>query len=269
MTDGILAALLSVTGFCVGSFLNVVVHRLPIMLTSGSVTEGKAQRFNLFTPRSACPGQGRTIVARENIPLLSYIALGGRCSACNWRIPVHYPAVELLAGVLPPLFVIALPSQQQAIAATFFAWSAICLAVIDIRHKLLPDALTIPLIWAGLLLSLGSIFTTPEQAIAGAVGGYVAFWTIDQAGRLLWRRVVIGHGDFKLFAAIGSWLGWPSLPYVLLVASCIGAVVGLALIAIGWHERSKPLPFGPFLVVGALLTMLTGQASARWIGLPL
>jgi leader peptidase (prepilin peptidase)/N-methyltransferase len=264
--DGVLAALLAVLGLCVGSFLNVVIHRLPVIIDARRrAAEETATAYNLMGPPSACPACGHKLRLHEMVPVLSYVWLHGRCSACGWSISCRYLVVEMLGGVLPVLLVMSLESQLQAIAAIVFVWFAIGILFIDIEHHLVPDSLTLPLLWIGLLLSLGRVFVAPEGAILGAVAGYVAFWLIDRLGQLVWRRTVIGQGDFKLFSAIGAWLGWSSLPHVLLLASSLGAVIGVALIAGGWHERSKPLPFGPFLLVSATIVLMWGDLVSKWL----
>jgi leader peptidase (prepilin peptidase)/N-methyltransferase len=275
-------------GLCVGSFLNVVVHRLPKMmerdwhaqcvayiaeseeaagrLVAGNAATLPAERYNLVAPRSACPGCGHRITALENIPVLSWIALRGKCSACGMSISLRYPVVELSAGVLAALSAIHFGPGVAAIGAMLFAWSLLALALIDLDTQLLPDDITLPLLWAGLLANLWGVFTPLTSAVIGATAGYLSLWTVFWAFKLATGKEGMGYGDFKLFAAIGAWLGWKVLPIVILASSVVGAVVGLSMMISRKHGRDVPIPFGPYLAAAGLIGMYWGDdLMRRWM----
>lgn len=260
MPDGFLLGMLSVMGLLIGSFLNVVIHRLPIMIERDET----AERYDLVQPPSTCPGCGHRIRPHENVPLLSWLWLRGRCAACGRAISVRYPLVEALGAVVPLVLAPRFGLTPELLAATVFAWAALCIVFIDLEHLLIPDAITQPLLWLGLLLSLRPTFANPRDAILGAVAGYGAFWLVDRVGRWTLGRTVIGQGDLKLFAATGAWLGWQFLPLVLIIASSAGSAVGLALIALGRHGLGRAIPFGPFLILGALVALGWGEPILAW-----
>ncbi|MCC7082040.1 MAG: prepilin peptidase [Burkholderiales bacterium] len=272
-------ALCALLGLIVGSFLNVVIHRLPKMLErqwQGECDELRgdkptaAPRYNLIAPASACPGCNHRIRALENVPLVSYIALRGKCSACGMRIPLRYPAVELLSGMLSAYVGWHFGPGWTAAAALVFAWSMIVLACIDLDTFFLPDNITLPLVWGGLLAHLLNLF--PEislaDAVIGAIAGYCALWSVFWLFKLATGKEGMGYGDFKLLAAIGAWLGWKALPLVILLSSLVGATVGIALVVLRRQGRDMPIPFGPYLVVAGLIALFWGRAiTARYLDL--
>ena len=294
-------------GLCIGSFLNVAIHRLPRMMerdwraqcaelarSTGEPHGGSpvppppgneaaverrggsavapqpakaAQgRYNLLVPRSACPSCGHQIKALENIPLVSWIALRGKCSACGAKITARYPVVELLAGAIAAYAAWRYGMSLAALGAMGFGWSLLALTVIDLDTQLLPDDITLPLLWAGLLLNLGGTFAPLASAVIGAIAGYVALWSVYWAFKLATGKEGMGYGDFKLLAAIGAWLGWQKLPMVILCSSVVGAAVGIGLMIVARHGREKPIPFGPYLAAAGLIAMLWGDTIARrWL----
>jgi leader peptidase (prepilin peptidase)/N-methyltransferase len=278
-----------VFGLCIGSFLNVVIHRLPRMMerdwreqcaelaSSAGEPQGgslvplppnKEQqgRYNLFVPRSACPSCGRQIRALENVPVLSWIALRGKCAGCGARISLRYPAVEIAAGALAAYAAWRYGASLAALGAMAFGWSLLTLTVIDLDTQLLPDDITLPLLWAGLLLNLGGSFAPLASAVIGAIAGYLVLWSIYWAFRFATGKEGMGYGDFKLLAAIGAWLGWQKLPMVILFSSVVGALVGIGLMVFARHGREKPIPFGPYLAAAGLIAMLWGEPIARrWL----
>lgn len=266
----------SVIGLIAGSFLNVVIHRLPRMLEcewreqcaqlhgeipASPLPEGPV--YNLITPRSSCPHCGYGISALENIPLISYMALRGRCSHCHAFISMRYPIVEGLTGFLSGFIAWHFGYGAAAFTALIFAWAMVALTCIDLDTQLLPDDITIPLIWGGLLVNLYGVFTDIHSAVLGAVAGYMALWCVYWGYRLVTHREGMGYGDFKLLAAIGSWLGWQMLPLVILFSSIVGAVVGIGQMLIGKRGRHVPIPFGPYLAGGGLLAMFWGSEINR------
>ena len=266
------AALLGVLGLLVGSFLNVVIHRLPRMLErqwaaecaelQGQAPASDAPRYNLVVPRSACPHCGHAIRWYENVPVLSYLALRGRCSQCAAPIGWRYPGVELLTGGL-----FAWAGLQWGLTTTAALWSGfaaavVALACIDWDTTLLPDDITLPLLWAGLVASaLGWLPTALPDALWGAVAGYLSLWLVYWAFKLVTGKEGMGHGDFKLFAALGAWFGWQALVPIILMASVIGAVIGIAIKLRGGLREGGYVPFGPFLALGGLTAMVFGPSA--------
>jgi len=273
-----------VLGLAVGSFLNVVIYRLPIMLdrqwreqcAEYAATPPPAPQapFNLIVPRSACPACQAPITALQNIPLLSWLALRGRCARCGARIPVRYPLVELLTGVLSAWVAVRFGFGWPVLAALTLTWLLIALAFIDIDHQLLPDSLTLPLLWLGLTLSLwgpqaeAAIPVDLRASVIGAIAGYVSLWSVYHLFRLLTGKEGMGYGDFKLFAALGAWLGWQMLLPVILIAAVVGAVVGLVLLAVRRQSRATPIAFGPFLAAAGWVVLMFGhEIVGRYLGL--
>jgi leader peptidase (prepilin peptidase)/N-methyltransferase len=259
-------------GLVVGSFLNVVIHRLPRMLEQGWRAEcaelsgnplPAGETYNLVLPRSRCPHCGHPIRAVENVPVLSYVALRGRCSACKAPISLRYPAVEALAGALAGYIAWRFGASAAAAGAMLFAWTMIALAFIDLDTFYLPDNLTLPLLWTGLVFNIGATFTDLTSAVIGAAGGYLVLWAVFWAYKLATGKEGMGFGDFKLLAAIGAWLGWKMLPLVILLSSFVGAVIGIALIVLARRGRNVPIPFGPYLALAGLIALFYGEQLNR------
>lgn len=270
-------ALAAVVGLVVGSFLNVVIHRLPKMMEHGWMAEcaelrgeapPPAEKLTLATPRSRCPQCGHAISALENIPVLSFLFLRGRCRACQAPISLRYPLVEALSGVLSGYAIWRFGISWAGIGALFFVWCMIALTFIDFDTQLLPDSITLPLLWAGLLLNLNGTFTDLRSAVIGAAAGYLSLWSVYWAFKLATGKEGMGYGDFKLLAAIGAWLGWKMLPLAILASSMVGAVVGIALIVLARHGRNIPIPFGPYLAAAALIALFWGKPlTEHYLGL--
>jgi leader peptidase (prepilin peptidase)/N-methyltransferase len=267
------AGIVFVFSLAIGSFLNVVIHRLPKMLERQWQTECAELKgetataepaYNLVVPRSACPACGHRITALENLPLVSWLVLRGRCSACSARISARYPVVELATALLSAYIAWRFGFTAKAGAALVFAWALIALAFIDLDTFFLPDDITLPLAWAGLLANLFGLFTDLPSAVIGAVAGYLTLWTVYWLFKWATGKEGMGYGDFKLLAAIGAWLGWQALPVVVLLSSFVGAVIGIALLAATRRDRNVPLPFGPYLVVAALIALFWGDAITRY-----
>ena len=254
-------------GMTVGSFLNVLIHRLPLMMQAeweaqcaelkGEVMADKP-RYNLWMPRSACPKCQHQITAMENIPVLSWLMLGRKCSACKAPISARYPIIELLTAALSAAVAWKFGWSLQTLGGLLFVWALIALAFIDFDTTLLPDSLTLPLIWLGLLFNLGGHFATLSDAVVGAVAGYLILWSIYWLFKLVTGKEGMGFGDFKLLAAIGAWLGWELLPVTILLSSVVGAGVGIAMIVLVKHDRRLPIPFGPYLAGGGLVALFFG-----------
>ena len=259
----------SVIGLLTGSFLNVVIHRLPKMMERewqqqcdelrGETLPVASSTFNLAVPRSACPGCGHAITPLENIPVFSYLFLKGRCSQCHSAISLRYPAIELLTGILSGFTAYHFGYGLPTLAALIFCWALIALAFIDLDTQLLPDSITLPLLWIGLLVNLGQGFTDIHSAVAGAIGGYLILWSVYWCFKLTTGKEGMGYGDFKLLAAMGAWLGWKMLPMIILLSSIAGAVIGTLLIVIAGHKRSVPIPFGPYLACVGLIALFWGS----------
>ncbi len=270
-----------VFAFClaIGSFLNVVIYRLPIMMerdwreqcaemaATPPEHEIPQGRFDLVVPRSRCPSCGALIKAWQNIPVVSYLLLGGRCANCKESISARYPVVELTTAVLAAACAWRFGVGWEAIMAIVMTVALVPVAMIDADTQLIPDAIVLPLLWIGLGMSLfhpvpgaDTLFIAPQEAIVGAMAGYLSLWTVFQLFKLLTGKEGMGYGDFKLLAALGAWLGWQSLPLIVLMSAVVGAVVGIALMAIRNHERSVPIPFGPYLAAAGWITMLWGDA---------
>jgi leader peptidase (prepilin peptidase)/N-methyltransferase len=264
-------------GLIVGSFLNVVILRLPKRMQAelgeacadlrGEETEPLPSRWfgldYLITPASSCPHCGHGIRAWENIPLLSYLLLRGRCSNCKATIGIRYPVVELLTGLLSLFVVLHFGATPTAVVALILVWTLIALTVIDLDEQLLPDQLTLPLLWLGLLVNIGGMFTDLKSAVIGAAAGYLSLWFVFQVFRLLTGREGMGYGDFKLIAVFGAFLGWQMLPLVVLLSSFIGAIVGVGMIVLLGRDRQIPIPFGPYIAVAGLVALLWGEQINR------
>lgn len=275
----LLISLAAILGLAVGSFLNVVIHRLPIMLErewreqcawldgEPAPAPPATPPYNLMRPRSACPRCGHRITWYENIPILSWLFLRGRCSACGLAISPRYPLVEALTGLLFAYAAWRWGATWLTPAVGLLLAALVALAFIDFDTRLLPDSLTLPLAWVGLLVNLdGGLVPLPE-AVIGAIAGYLSLWSVYHLFKLLTGKEGMGFGDFKLLAALGAWLGWKMLLPILLAASFAGAVVGIGLILFAGHDRAKPIPFGPWLVLGGLIALFWGDDLLRiWLG---
>ncbi|MFK8054166.1 MAG: A24 family peptidase [Woeseiaceae bacterium] len=277
----------------VGSFLNVVIYRLPIMMEREwdehvadwqankddatikdpvsdagdqreAQTDNANETFNLATPRSACPHCDRPITAIENIPVLSYAALGGKCRGCKAPISLRYPFVELLTAALSAWVAMHFGIGLEAVAGVALTWCLVALSGIDIDKQLLPDSITLPLVWLGLFLSLfhvdsaTTLFIAPSDAIAGALAGYLSLWSVYQLFKLITGKEGMGYGDFKLLAALGAWLGWQKLPVIIMLSAAVGAAFGIAMIIFDRERKGRPMPFGPWLAAAGFLAMLYG-----------
>jgi leader peptidase (prepilin peptidase) / N-methyltransferase len=255
-------------GLAIGSFLNVVIHRLPKMMerewqAQCAELRGEAPaaepRFDLMTPRSGCPSCGHRITPLENIPLASYLWLRGRCSACRAPIGIRYPIVEAFTGVATAYCAWRFGFGYAALGAMLFTWCMIALAAIDIDTQLLPDSITLPMLWVGLVFNLRGTFVDLHSAVIGAVAGYLVLWLVYWAFKLATGKEGMGFGDFKLLAAIGAWLGWKMLPFVILASSFVGAVAGIALMVLARRGRDVPIPFGPYLAGAGLIALFWGK----------
>ncbi|HLY53026.1 MAG TPA: A24 family peptidase [Steroidobacteraceae bacterium] len=278
-----------VLGLVMGSFLNVVIHRLPVMLerqwreecAQYAVGEPPAaadaaprERYNLIVPRSACPACKAPITALQNIPLISWLALRGRCASCGQPIPVRYPLVEALTGILSATVAWQFGFGLPALAALLLTWFLIALTFIDLDRQLLPDSLTVSLLWLGLMLSLwgpqdgAAVPVDLRSSVIGAAAGYLSLWSVYHLFRLLTGKEGMGYGDFKLFAALGAWLGWQMLLPVMLIAAVVGALVGIALLTLRRQDRATPIAFGPFLAASGWLVLMFGHPLVeRYLGL--
>lgn len=263
-------------GLCIGSFLNVVIHRLPKMLERDWRAQcleflgqedgaaATAGRYNLVTPRSACPACGHKITPLENIPVLSWLALRGKCSACSAKIGIRYPIVELLTGVLTAYVAWRLGWSAQGLWAMVFLWVLVALTFIDADTQLLPDDLTLPLLWLGLLVNAFGTFVDLRSAVIGAAAGYLSLWSVYWGFKLLTGKEGMGFGDFKLLAALGAWLGWQMLPLIILLSAAVGAVVGLIGIVVAGREKGGKIPFGPYLAAAGFIALLWGRELNNW-----
>ena len=286
-------SLVAIVSLLVGSFLNVVIYRLPIMmerawregieefdqssiaetqndsphLTTSQAetnTDGETDVFNLALPRSRCPSCSHEISALQNIPVLSYIALGGKCGNCKSPISVRYPIVEFATMLLSLIVAWQLGPTPQALLGIVVTWFLISMSMIDFDHQLLPDNLTLPLMWIGLLAALIPIFADLREAVIGAAAGYLILWSVYQLFKLVTGKEGMGYGDFKLLAALGALLGWQSLPVIILLSSLVGAFVGIGIIAVTGRDKNIPIPFGPYLAAAGWIAMLWGESLSNW-----
>jgi leader peptidase (prepilin peptidase)/N-methyltransferase len=273
-----------VLGLVIGSFLNVIIYRLPIMLerqwrlqaaemlptdTGGATAAAPAllERFDLSSPRSSCPTCKAPIKAWQNIPVASWLILRGRCASCRSKISLRYPLVELMTGGFSAWVAWHFGFGTAAACALLVTWSLIALTGIDIDHQLLPDGITLPLMWAGLLaaVAIGPVAGSPlpvsaPDALIGAAAGYLSLWLVFHTFRLITGKEGMGYGDFKLFAALGAWLGWKVLPLVILLSAATGAMIGILMIVLRGRDRSAPMPFGPYLAAAGWLAMMYGDS---------
>lgn len=261
----------------IGSFLNVVIYRLPIMmerewraqcreLAETPATAIRAGRYDLVFPRSSCTSCGAQITAMQNVPVLSYLVLRGKCGSCGEAISKRYPIVEAMTAMLTAFVAWRFGFGWEAAAAILLTWALIAISVIDIDHQIIPDSISLPLVWIGLMLSLfhplagaGVLFVDPKTAIVGALAGYLSLWSVYQLFRLMTGKEGMGYGDFKLLAVLGAWLGWQMLPLIILLSTVVGASVGIVMIMVRRHDRNIPIPFGPYLAAAGWLAMLYGE----------
>ncbi len=264
----------SLVGLCIGSFLNVVIHRLPKMMEqewrlqcaeiNGLDAVESEPSLTLSHPRSRCPHCGHQITALENIPLISYLfILKGKCSSCKAAISVRYPLIEALTALISGATAYYFGPSWQAIGALLLIWALIALSTIDFDTQLLPDSITLPLVWLGITFNLFNTFTSLESAAIGAMAGYLSLWSVFWLFKLATGKEGMGYGDFKLLAALGAWLGWKLLPTVILLSSIVGAVVGIVLIAFTKHGRDNPIPFGPYLAAAGAIALFWGEKINR------
>lgn len=268
----VFAACAALLGLCIGSFLNVVIHRLPKMMErqwraecaelAGQEPQAH-ERYNLVVPRSACPACGHRISALENIPVASWLALRGKCSGCGAAISPRYPAVEILTGVLSGYVAWHFGYGWAAAGALLFTWSMIALTFIDLDTFYLPDSITLPLLWLGLLFNINTTYAPLHSAVIGAAAGYLSLWSVYWIFKWATGKEGMGYGDFKLLAAIGAWLGWQMLPLTILLSSLVGAVIGVAMIVFAGRGRSIPIPFGPYLAIAGMIALLHGPGLTR------
>ncbi|MEQ1439897.1 A24 family peptidase [Fontimonas sp. SYSU GA230001] len=267
-SPGLLVVACTALGLVIGSFLNVVILRLPRMMELAWRREAREllelppveeAPLSLIRPASRCPGCGAAIKPWHNVPVLGWLWLRGRCAACRAPISAQYPLVELACGVLSALCAVRFGWGPQLAAALVFTWVLLTLALIDLRTTLLPDDLTLPLLWLGLGLSLVPVFAPPPSAIVGAMTGYLSLWSVFQLFKLATGKEGMGYGDFKLLAAIGAWLGWQALPMVILLSSLVGATVGIGMVLFLRHDRRVPIPFGPYLAAAGWLALMYGD----------
>lgn len=276
-----------ILGLMVGSFLNVVIHRLPKMMELGwqqqcAELRGEVSHpdsnaaphppYNLVVPRSACPHCNHAISAWENIPIVSYLWLRGKCRGCGAAISPRYPIIEAVSGILCTYAAWHFGFGWSAAGALLLIWALLALTAIDFDTQLLPDDITLPLLWAGLLFNLFGVFTSLPSAVLGAAIGYLALWSVYWLFKLTTGKEGMGYGDFKLLAALGAWLGWQMLPLIILLSSLVGAVVGITLIVALKHGRNIPIPFGPYLAGGGLIALFWGpmltQSYLRLLSVP-
>ncbi len=269
-SPAIVLTLAGLLGLIAGSFLNVVVHRLPKMMERewrsqcAEILDSEAkpepqQAYNLVVPRSRCPECDHPITALENVPVLSYVALRGRCSDCGWRIPLRYPLIELLTGLLSVLVVWRFGVTIGAAGALLLTWALIALSAIDFDTQYLPDSITLPFLWLGLAFNVPGIYTTTQSSVIGAIAGYLALWSVYHLFRLVTGKEGMGYGDFKLLALFGAWLGWTAVPLIVLLSSFVGAVIGIALIGLRGHDKNIPIPFGPYLAIAGWIALMWGD----------
>jgi leader peptidase (prepilin peptidase)/N-methyltransferase len=275
LSEPLLVAFAAIFGLAIGSFLNVVIHRLPRMMENewkaqcaelaGAEPAGAGPRYNLVVPGSHCPHCNTPLRVIDNIPLVSWIALKGKCSHCGTRISARYPIVEALTAVLSALVALRFGFTVTTLLALVLTWTLVALTFIDADTTLLPDDLTLPLLWLGLGANTFGTLIPLREAVIGAMAGYLILWSIFWLFKLATGKEGMGYGDFKLLAALGAWLGWKALLPIVLLSSLVGAVVGVVLIILAKRGREIPIPFGPYLATAGFIVLVTGDALTRWL----
>jgi len=259
-----------ILGLLIGSFLNVLIYRLPVMMQREwkkecheflelPITEDQPETFNLCLPASRCPNCNTGIKGYQNIPVISYIFLKGKCAHCQNKISLRYPFVEALTGILSATVAFYMGAQIETLYALFLTWTLIALSGIDIDHQLLPDSMTLPVLWLGLFLSVFEIFTDPVSSIIGAIAGYLSLWSIYHLFKLLTGKEGMGYGDFKLLALFGAWFGWQYLMIIVLLSSLVGAIIGISMVVILGRDKNIPIPFGPYLALAGWIILVWGE----------
>ncbi len=266
------SSIIALVGLLVGSFLNVVIYRLPVMMKRswqqecneylGLANESHATEapFNLIFPLSRCPACNTAIKPYQNIPVISYIFLQGKCANCANPIALRYPLIEAFTAITSFLVASHFGYSPQTLFALVLTWSLIALSFIDIDHNLLPDSITLPVLWLGLLLSVFGLFAESHDSIIGAIAGYLILWSVYKAFKWLTGKEGMGYGDFKLLALFGAWLGWQSLPLIIFLASLVGSIIGISMILIFRHDRNIPIPFGPYLAAAGWIALMWGES---------
>lgn len=266
----LLTSLILIVGLLIGSFLNVVIYRLPVMMAREWNKECKEylkienleennEPFNLTVPLSRCPKCNTAIKPYQNIPVISYLFLAGKCSACKTPISLRYPLIEGFTGICSAIVAWYFGYSIELFFALLLTWSLIALSFIDIDHQLLPDSINLPLLWLGLFLSLFSVFTDTHSSILGAIAGYLSLWTVYKIFKLVTGKEGMGYGDFKLLAVFGAWLGWQYLPLIILLSSLVGAVIGISMVVLVKKDRNIPIPFGPYLAAAGWIALIWGE----------
>ncbi len=263
-------------GLSIGSFLNVVIYRLPVILEKEwkqqcqeflELEVSKQEKFNLSFPASTCPSCQHKIRFWENIPVISYLFLKGKCSSCGTHISLQYPLVEISTAILSIIIAYHYGVSWQTVTALMLTWSLIALTMIDIHKQLLPDNITLPLLWLGIICNISGLFTDLESSVIGAISGYLALWSIYHLFKILTGKEGMGYGDFKLLSALGAWMGWKVLPLIIVLSSFVGAIIGIAMIIFARHDKSIPIPFGPYLAIAGWIALLWGDAITKaWLG---
>ncbi len=262
----------------VGSFLNVVIYRLPIMLENEWRSEckeyleleadDKTDTFNLSKPNSSCPKCNHKIRAWENIPVISYLVLRGKCSSCGTHISAQYPTIEIATAFFSTLIAVKFGISLETLFGLILTWSLITLTMIDAKTQLLPDNITLPLLWLGILVNSSSIYTDLSSSVFGAVAGYLILWSVYKLFKLLTGKEGMGYGDFKLLAALGAWMGWQMLPQIILLSSLVGTIIGISMIVIDKQKKGIPIPFGPYLAIAGWIAFVWGdEINQSWLNL--
>jgi leader peptidase (prepilin peptidase) / N-methyltransferase len=279
-TPSLFIAVVTFGGLLVGSFLNVVIYRLPIIMErewrvqcdelNGNDSK-PMEPFTLSIPRSRCPQCGHEITALENVPVISYLLLGGKCKQCKTAISKRYPLIEALTGLLSGIVAWQFGFDLTCVGGLLLTWSLITLTFIDVDHQLLPDSITLPLLWLGIMFNLFTVYTDLQSSVIGAIAGYMTLWLVFHGFKLATGKEGMGYGDFKLLAALGAWLGWSFLPSIVLLSSLVGAFIGITLVVFRQHQRDIPIPFGPYLAAAGWIALVWGEtintAYLNWTGI--